>query len=843
MLKLTNVSVDHSRIKEDKRSRLTGPYPVFSWGAVSDRPGSYQTACRIIVKTDGAVWDSGFAETDKQIIRYTGAPLPEGEPADVEITIRDDKGNESEPYRTVIYNAQVKWRAGFIGLNEKNNGETVYLRREFSIAKPLRSACFYVSGLGWQKVYLNGKPLDGAYLDPANTNYAVQCQYVTYPDFQEYLNAGENCIGVMLGSGWRHNSVLEWNFPDDRIKDAGPDQLSAMLRLTYEDGETEWIMTDEKWQAGRGAVRTSDIFNGEEYDARESAVGWNTAGFRGFSPAIRLPAPGGEMTPMLIPPITSHGTRRPIASWCVGKGRFIYDFGQNTAGVLRVKLPAGMKAGQTLKLRHAEELDDDGSLYTPPLRAAKAEDTYTASGDGRDLSVWQPLFTYHGFRYAEIAGDITPCEVEAAELHTDLETHSHFRCGDALLTRIHENCVATERANQHSILTDCPQRDERQGWMNDATVRFEETPYNFDVGRIFPKVIRDEADEQDESGAIPDTAPFKFGGRPADPVCSSFLVAGLEAWMHTGNLEVIEKHFDDFTAWENCLLSHSDGYIVNYTYYGDWAAPAYACESEEAARSKVTPGEFMGTGYSYFNCRTLSRFAAALGRTEDEKKWSETAEKIRAAMLEKWYVKEEAKICTGSQACQTFALWLGIIPEEDEEKAAARIHNELAENGYMLTTGNLCSRYILDVLTGHGYVEDAFTLLTRTEYPSFGYEIQQEATTIWERFELKKDPGMNSHNHPMYGAADYWFFAYLCGIRPTAPGYERVLIAPYFPGKLYSAQATVDTVRGDISVRWVKRYGKLSLFVTVPFGTCADVVFDGRTQTVGSGFHVFEKKL
>ncbi len=843
MLKLTNVSLDHGRIKENIRFRLCGPRPVFSWGAVSDLSASKQSECRIKINCKDAEWDSGWVKTEKQSLRYTGAPLPEGEEAEVRIIIRDDKGNESDPFITTVYNAYVDWQAGWIGLFKENNGETVYIRREFTVSKPLKNAVLYVCGLGWQKPYLNGETLDNAFLDPANTDYSVQCQYVVYPDLKNRLKPGENCLGVMLGSGWRHNSVLEWDYQDDRIHNAGPVQLSAMLRLTYTDGETEWLFTDEKWEAGRGAIRNSDIFDGEIYDARENAVGWNTVGFRSFSPALSLPAPGGRMEPMLIPPITEHETRKPIASWCIGDGRFIYDFGQNIAGVLRVYLPKSMKAGQSLKLTHAEELDEDGTLYTEPLRAAMAEDTYIASGDEHDLCVWQPLFTYHGFRYAQIEGDITPVSVEAIELHTDLEIYSHFRCGDALLTKIHEICVATERANQHSILTDCPQRDERQGWMNDATVRFEETPYNFDIGRIFPKIMRDVADEQSPDGSVADTAPFIFGARPADPVCSSFLVAGLEAWVHTGNLDVINKHFDDFAAWENYLLDHSDNYIVNYSYYGDWAGPSYACESEEIPRSAVTPGVFMSTGYSYFNCRSLALFSAALGRTDDEKKWRQTAENIRASMLEKWYDKETAKICTGSQAAQAFALWLGIIPDDDIQKAVRLIHDELVQNGYMLTTGNLCSRYLLDVLTQNGYVDDAFALLTRTEYPSFGYEIEQEATTVWERFELKKNPGMNSHNHPMYGAADYWFWAYLCGIKPTAPGFEHVRIEPYFPEKLMSAQATLDTVRGDISVHWVKRYGKLILQVSIPFGTETDVVFDGRSHTVKSGFHVFEKPL
>ena len=208
-------------------------------------------------------------------------------------------------------------------------------------------------------------------------------------------------------------------------------------------------------------------------------------------------------------------------------------------------------------------------------------------------------------------------------------------------------------------------------------------------------------------------------------------------------------------------------------------------------------------------------------------------------MLGRWYDAENAVMATGSQACQAFALWLGIIPEADAPRAARRIHDELAANGYRLTTGNLCSRYIRDVLSDNGYLEDAWRLITREEYPSIGYMIQQEATTVWERFELKKNPGMNSHNHPMYAAVDYWFYAYLCGIRPLAPGYERILIKPFIPEKLMSAQAVVDTVRGEVAVRWMKRYGALHLHVTVPFGARAVVELAGETHEVGSGFYTF----
>ena len=245
MLKLTNVSADYGRLKESVRSRLTGPQPLFSWGAVSDRPNARQTACRLRVQAAGNVWDSGWIETDEQSLRYAGPALPEGEPAEVTIDIRDNAGQESEPYAVTVYNASVDWQAGWIGLDGAKPGETVYLRRAFRIGKPLASAVLYICGIGWQKVFLNGKPLDAAVLDPANTDFSAQCQYVTYPGLEKRLKKGANCLGAMLGTGWRHNAMTLRDYGDGRIRFGGPAQLSAMLRLTYADGETEWIVTDE----------------------------------------------------------------------------------------------------------------------------------------------------------------------------------------------------------------------------------------------------------------------------------------------------------------------------------------------------------------------------------------------------------------------------------------------------------------------------------------------------------------------------------------------------------------------------------------------------------------------
>ena len=845
MLRLMNVSANFGRLKEAVRTRLVEAGPlVLSWGAQSDRANACQSACRATLRAEGLAWDSGWIETREQRLRYEGE-LPEGLPVALSIRIRDDAGEESEVYESVLYNASVCWRAGWIGAPDDEPGRTVYLRREFTLTRPPVSAVLYACGVGCHVLSVNGQAVDSAALDPAVTDFSKTCLYVCDPEFVRFLRPGVNCLGAILGEGWRRNALVK---PGEKPY-AGAPALTAMLRLAYADGSVEWILTDENWQAGRGARCQNDLFNGETYDARLTAAGWDEAGFTGFSPARRMEAPGGVLRPMMIPPITCHRLLRPIACWPVGPDSVVADFGQNLAGVVRLRLPAGMKAGQTVRLRHAEELEEDGTLFTAPLRSARAEDVYIASGDGRDLTVYQPLLTYHGFRYVRVdglgAGLDADC-LSAVELHTDLENGSSFRCGDALVTRIHELCVATERANQHGLLTDCPQRDERQGWMNDATVRFEETPYNFDIGRMFPKVLRDLLDTQDSEGAITCTAPYVFGFRPADPVCSSFLVAGLECLLHTGNREILEETFDAFAAWENCLLAHSENGLVTYGHYGDWAAPAYACRMNsmgDGAESKVTPKEFMSSGYSYYNCRLLERFCGVLNRREEEARWREQAERIRRAMLDAWYDAQNARMCTGSQGCQAFSLWLGLLPEEDARRAARRLRDELVACDYRFTTGNLCTRYLLDVLARYGFLEEAWTLITRQEYPSWGYMIQQEATTVWERFELKKAHGMNSHNHPMYGAIDYWFYAFLCGVRPTAPGWETFDVEPCFPEKLMSAQATVDTVKGPVCIRWFRRYGHLTLHVSVPFGTRARIRFAGETHEAGSGFHVYSTPL
>lgn len=841
--------MNRARLEKGPRYRITEQRPVFSWACTAPHRGAVQAAYSLQVRCGARVlWDTGWVETNRQEVVYDGESLPTEQKLTVRLLVRDDRGDVGEPREESFYVSGLQelspdWIAASVDVP----GKAVYFRREFCLSGEVESAVLYACGLGYHKLYLNSEALDSAALDPVHADYTKTCYYTMLPGVERQLKPGINCLGVVLGEGWRRAAGVCTVDPNLKsVPFFGKPQLSACLRIRYADGRTETLGTDKSWTWSHGAIAYNDLFNGETYAADSTRLNWMIPSFsEGFSAAAVVPPPGGQARTAVIEPIVGQETYAPRSLTPLDENTWLVDFGVNIAGVCRLRLPKRMEPGQTIVLKHMEMLQEDGSLYMEPARSARQTDTYIASGDGRDLEEWQPLFTYHGFRYVQVSGwpSLSKEDIRAISLYSDIRSDSIFTCGSALVNTIQDNIVRTEKNNLHGILTDCPQRDERMGWLNDATVRFEETPYNFRIARLFPKVIQDILDTQGEDGSITCTAPFVFGCRPADPVCSSFLVAGLEAYLHTGNLEILRSAYEGFVKWEACLASHADGYIVGYSYYGDWAAPEYACSPPEFPCSAVTPGDFMSTGYYYYNAVLLARFAEILGEKAEREKYDGLAEKIREAMLRRWWDGETGRMATGSQACQSFALWLGILPEDKRALAAKRLHEDLVQNEYRITTGNLCTRYLFDVLTVYGYLEDAWTLITREIYPSIGYMIQQEATTIWERFELKKSAAMNSHDHPMYGAVGYWFYAYLAGIQPVGAGYEKVAIRPYFPEKLYSVQATVETPRGDLTVRWIKRFGKLHLYVTVPFGVTASIDFYGHTHTVGSGFWHYQEDL
>ena len=849
MIKIRNIYLDGTAL--DKACTVAEfsafhPSAAISWAVSSELPEGKQAwyeLCLTEQKTGKRLFESGRVETERQSASVDVSGFPAGISILVSLKTASADGCEAADERRLFNGALDTFPGQWITGGQDGENRVWHFYTDFTLDRQAASAVLYTCGLGYHKAYLNRTELNDAVLDPAHSNYAKVCYYRVDLNAAEMLREGLNRLEIKVAPGWRSNRS-EPTFSkllDRDIEFFGDSMLWALLRITAEDGTVRDIVTGPDWFRAAGA-QSSHLFYGETFLAERNLPSDRLEP----QPAEVCGGPGGVLRPMLLQPIRQQETYRPTEITSPKPGMYVVDFGQNIAGAVRLTLPAGMKAGQTFTLRHAEELNEDGTLFTDTLRGAKQLDTYIAAGDDRDLREWMPEFTYHGFRYAEITGPMLPerDDITAVALYTDIRNLSSFSCGSALINALQKNLVMTEKDNLHSILTDCPQRDERMGWMNDGTVRFEETPYNFDISRLFPKVMQDIRSEQRSDGACSCTAPFVFGHIPADPVSSSFLMAAKASLMHCGELNAVDEMFDAMAAWENYLLSRSPEGTVDYSYYGDWAGPRYACSGgAHGGVSRVIPGEMMSTGYSYFNCVTLADFARRTGRTAAAAEFTEKAEKVRAAFLKKWFDPADAAVAGGSMGAQAFALWLGILPPEYEQAAARVMRDDLVGQNYQFTTGNLTTRYLMDMLAKYGYADEAYELLTKETYPSFGYMIQNEATTFWERLELKKHPGMNSHNHPMYGAVGAFFYRYLGGITPTEPGFARVRIEPYFPEKLLSVHAVADTVMGEVSVRWAKRYGKLLLFVQTPFGMTADVVFDGKVSTVGAGYHVFEKDL
>lgn len=818
--------------------------PMFSWAAFHSEKNQSQSAYRLIVDVDGrTLWDSDWVESESQRAVYAGQPLHNNDKATWQLTIKDKNGRESKTaHGSFIVSLSEAFDAPWLVSPDYQQGNTYCFIKPFKISKPLKRAVLTYCGLGLCHAYLNENKTNDSLYAPVFSCYNKEAYYLV-DELDVNQIKQENHLAFLLGDGWRNN-LGNWSIELQRrhpIDLFGESVLSAKLDLYYEDETSECIQTDESW-AVIEAPWSSNLFIGERLDEARllqlrRAMNLNELSFVN---ARITNKPCERLLTQTIPCEKEQKIYKPIAILPHPDGGFVVDFGKNISGVCRVLIPAGTPTGSEIVMRHGEMLNPDMTLYTDNLREARSEDC-CITGDCDTDRIWQPRFTIHGFRYMHITGldYVDTSTVFAVLVYSAIDKESGFLCSNHTVNAIYDAIRLTERDNIHGIFSDCPQRNERLGWMNDATVRFEAVPYQFDTTQIFPKIVADVASEQSEDGAITCTAPFFYGQRPADPVCSAPLVAIYENWMHYNDEATVRKYYPNMKAWNMYLHEHSENGVIDYSYYGDWAGPADSCVSMEDARSCVTPGSLMSSGYHYYNCRVLEKLAELLGLEDDIKVHSEMAEQTRQSILRKWFDPETAVVGTGSQGCQAFALWLGILPKEKREMAAERMNRSVVENHYRLTTGNLNTRYLFEMLTEYGYVETAWKLITREEYPSLGFMLQHEGTTIWERFEDKRTPRMNSHNHPMYGAVGVWFYRHIAGITPTKPGFESFCVNPYYPDGLHFASASVDTDKGVVFVKWVREKESIRLSVQVPFGCTAKVCTREKTETVGSGLHQF----
>jgi len=825
--------------------------PTFSWQADGPGRGRTQKAFRLIVSEsnnacesgNGDLWDSGKVESDKVHAIYEGKALVPDTSYSWRLWLWDEAENQTsstvERFRTAM--CPENWLSEWITCSH----DSPVIRFDFDLPCQITEAIACSCGLGYSELYLNGNRVGDAVLDPAWTDYDKRMLYTAH-DVTALLREGPNTVGVMMGVGWYAQMVLGRH-------DATALPLLFQMSVKLGDGTVKQILSSRKgWLSAQSPITKSGVYYGEDYDARLEIPRWNEPEWKEgdkscrnevpWTPVFPAEPPEGQLLPQKMEPIRPVGTLLPKSSWVLADGSRVFDMGQNFAGWACVSVSG--PAGSSILMKYAEMVHEDGSLNTINLRSARAADHYILKGNGTET--YQPRFTYHGFRYVQVILDgcslleesLTGIVVRSAVSSTGV-----FQCSDPLINAIQNACQWTEGSNLHSLPTDCPQRDERLFWLNDMTVRCEEAMYNFDVSSLFANAVTNIADGQGAvTGAISDTAPrTNYGRQPADPVSTSFLLIPWNLWRFFEMKKPMVDHYENLKRWQGYLERCSNDSIVMYSHYGDWASPVAFLQAEgHSPVSAITPGDYMSTGFFLFNARLLADMAGVLGKSEDQAYYLSQAETIKMAMNSKYYNGEEATYSTGSQACQTFALYLEIVEAEHKERVLERLARDVEEKNTHLSTGNLCSRYILDVLSRNGRIDLAFALATQRTYPSWGYMIENGATTIWERWEHVTEgflAGMASYNHPMYASVSSWYYTTLAGIQPQFdhPGFSRFDIAPIIPSRLDSAEAELMTVRGLIRIAWRKKGSSFELETVIPFNSTAVLALPGRSMKILEG--------
>ncbi|MGB9877159.1 MAG: family 78 glycoside hydrolase catalytic domain [bacterium] len=692
---------------------------------------------------------------------------------------------------------------------------TPYLRKAFEAGKPVRRAYLYVSALGICEVYINGRRVGKDYFVPGWSDYRKRVYYRTY-DVKELLRQGENAIGVILADGW-YSGYLDMK---GRGLFGSTPKLLLQLNIEYEDGSRVEIVSDESWKASYGAIREADLYMGETYDARLEMPGWCEPGFddslwdkaRVFNQKERI------ITAHPGVPVRKQMELKPIKISEPKPGIYVVDMGQNMVGWARIK--AKGEKGRKIVLRYAEMLKPDGMIYTENLRTARCTDAYIKKGDGEEI--WEPRFTFRGFRYVEVSGypeRLLEQDIVGVVVSSDMRITGEFVCSDERVNRLFQNIVWGQRGNYLEVPTDCPQRDERLGWTGDAQIFLRTATYNMDVASFITKWLVDLVDSQNEEGAYAHVAPDIGLGSDSPAWTDAGIICPYILYKVYGDKRILERNYPSMARYIEYLKRRSKDYLQPPVGYGDWL-------SVEAD----TPKDLIATAYFAYVVSLMEEIARVLGKEEDRKSYSELKEKIKEA-FNKEYVLEDGRIKGETQTAYVLALDFGLLPEEKIPLAIKHLVEDIRKRNNHLSTGFLGAKPLLPILTRYGYVDLAYTLLLQDTFPSWLYMVKQGATTIWERWdgwtEEKgfQDPGMNSFNHYAFGSVGEWMFGMMAGIDMEEPGYRKIRIKPHPDpeGRIAFVKAKYESISGLIKVEWSRDEDGMVLAISIPANATAKV--------------------
>lgn len=834
--------------------------PRLSWKSEGTGRNLLQSAYSIRVSagenfTSGKIiWQSGKVQSSESVlVTYSGRPLKSGQRYYWQVKIWDNKGKESKWSETAWFETGLfsnnEWRAKWIEMERDTvrYAPAPHFRKEFMIDRTISEARVYITSHGFYELHINGKKVGDQVLTPGWTSYGKRLQYQVY-DVTPQLVKGNNAIAAVLGDGWYRGTLAwgdNWAIYGKRLG------LLMQLRITFTDGTESLIVSDESWRAdNNGAIRMNDIYDGETYDATKKITGWDLPGYNDTKwDKVRT---GNYKSDNLIAsesvPVRKIEEIRPVKIFRTLKGNLIVDMGQNMVGWIRLKVQ-GAK-GTVVTLRHAEVMDKYGEFYTTNLRNAKCQLTYTLAGTGEEL--YEPRFTFMGFRFVEVKGfpgELKADNITGVVIHSDMTPTGSFECSDPLVNKLQHNIQWGMKGNFVDVPTDCPQRDERLGWTGDAQAFCRTASFNMDVSPFFTKWLKDVSADQKPGGEVPDVIPDVLNrqdARTAQPSAGWGDVAVIAPWtMYTvyGDRHLLETQYPGMKAWVEYIRKKAGESLIwkNGSKYGDWLFYHPPVNNFPEPDGYTEP-DFIATAFYAYSTHLLSLAAKDLGKTEDEKDYSALFNRIKDVFVHE-YVTPAGRVGTNSQTSYVLALLFDLLPDQLRQNAAGFLVNDIKGRQNHLSTGFLGTTYLCHVLSRYGFTNVAYDLLLQQTYPSWLYPVKMGATTIWERWDGQKtdstfqDPGMNSFNHYAYGSIGDWMYRVCAGIETNGPGYRHILIQPHVTEKLDFAKASFESSYGKINSGWERKDKKIIIRIKIPANTNATIILpaDNVSKVTESG--------
>jgi len=826
--------------------------PRFSWILSDTTRGAAQSAYQVLVATSNSIlsekkadaWNSGKVVSGKSVfIEYDGSPLEPG--MRYYWTVRTWNNNDqvtewSNPGIFDVALDQDDWHAKWVGAFESESKSdstrprSILLRKEFKLDKNVRSAKAYVTGLGSYQLFMNGKKISEDLLTPGWTDYPTRIMYQVY-EVADQLKKGNNVTGMMLGNVW-YSSGLGWK--GGKSYSQGPMMALMQLEVEYVDGSKEIVTSDDTWKWNFSPIKENTLYHGENYDARLEIPGWNETGLddSDWDNVDVFEQKDAILSAHTHPPIRITRKITPKSMKQVENGAWVFDMGVNMTGGIRLEVSGD--EGKEIVMKFAELLHEDGTVAQENLRSATATDRYILKGTGTE--VWSPAFTYHGFRYVEISGlPATPdsSTVLGLNYHNAARETGNFECSNELLNQIQANIENGQRSNMFSVPTDCPQRDERLGWMGDAQIFAATSCYNMDMNGFYAKWVRDIADSQSEEGWVTDVNPVIVVTGPAKPAWGdAFTIVPWELYRFYNDKRILEKFYNDYKEWVEYMRENAepDGlYIYDSDGWGGYADWIAVVES---------PQQPISAAYYYFSTKLLAKFAEILGYEEDQNSYQVLAGEIRKAFQERYFEAEQGLYEGATQTALLLPVNFGLTPEERKMDVVENLKKDVVSRGYHPSTGFLGTKYLLPTLSDYNFHETAYKTAASKTYPSWGYMVENGATSMWELWnsDTERPEGMNSRNHFALGSIGEWFYSHLAGIRidENHPGFKKSVIAPMPAEGLQWASGKIETSYGKLKSSWKNENGLFTLDVVIPANTSATVkvpVPDGTRMELYEG--------